>query len=237
MGFTYANRPFIPWQKPSDGKSETSHHSQPIVLDLEHQPMMRVNSQSRLTFNQISRNAVLLAFSCSFVAGMLCSGCESDVADPGKSLPPPLPETLPYEYHAKVFRVWGGDYFDMQVGQLIHYVCLEGIDSPKPGQPFYQRSREELQRIVGDHDLRLVVHRLDESKVAFVRAWAPAPDDGDQEIDVGLEMIKRGFGWYDGNSFEGHADYQQSEAKAREAKLGLWSQPNPVPPWDFNTTE
>lgn len=164
---------------------------------------------------------------------LVFTSCEDDVVDPDKSLPAPLPETLPYEFHGKVFRVWGGDYFDMRVGQVIHFVCLEGVDSPKHGQPFAGEAWHELSRITNDKQLRVVIKRLDESKVAFVRAWVPAESESDQEIDVGLELIKRGFGWYDGNTFEGDTDYQSAQTEAREAKLGLWSEPNPIPPWEF----
>lgn len=179
----------------------------------------------------------MLALGLSTAICMAFSGCEADLVDRDKSLPAPLPETLPYEFHGKVFRVWGGDYFDIRNGQLIHYVCLQGVDSPKPGQPFFVEAREELRRIIGDNDLRVVVKRLDESKVAFAKVWIPGESDTDPEIDIGLELTKRGFGWYDGNSFEGDADYQSAEAQAREAKLGLWIQPAPVPPWDFDGTE
>ena len=165
------------------------------------------------------------------------TGCEGNAINRDKSLPAPLPETLPYEFRGKVFRVWGGDYFDMRIGQVIHYVCLEGIDSPKHGQPFADKAREELRRIMGHKQLRVVVQRLDKSKAAFAQAWVSSASESEQEIDIGLELIKRGFGWYDGNTFEGDAEYRLAEAKAREAKLGLWSQPDPVPPWEFYGTE
>ena len=179
----------------------------------------------------------MLALSLTTAVFSVFMGCESDVVDRDKSLPAPLPEKLPYEFHGKTFRVWGGDYFDMRLGQSIHYVCLEGVDSPKHGQPFGDKARQELQRITGEHDLRVVVKWLDESKVAFVRAWIPAESDADQEIDVGLELIKRGFGWYDGSTFDGDAKYRSAEAEARKAKLGLWSQPDPVPPWEFEAAQ
>lgn len=175
----------------------------------------------------------MLANALIAVIVAVSAGCEGDLVDPEKCLPAPLPETLPYEFQGKIFRIWGGDYFDIRNDQLLHYVCLQGIDSPKPGQPFYDEAREELRRITADIELRVIVTKLDDSKVAFVKAWIPSETNDGDELDVGLEMIKQGFGWFDGNKFEGSDDYQSAHAKAREAKLGLWSQPDPVPPWDF----
>ena len=124
--------------------------------------------------NRSSHHAVMLARILIAAISLVFTSCEDDVVDPDKSLPAPLPETLPYEFHGKVFRVWGGDYFDMRVGQVIHFVCLEGVDSPKHGQPFAGEAWHELSRITNDKQLRVVIKRLDESKVAFVRAWVPA---------------------------------------------------------------
>lgn len=176
----------------------------------------------------------MLALCLSVPSFIVFVGCDSDVVDRDKSLPAPLPETLPYEFRGKVFRVWGGDYFDLRIDQSIHFVCLEGVDCPKPGQPFGNEAREELRRMIDDQELRVVVKWLDESKAAFVRAWVPATPEEEPEIDIGLELIKRGFGWYDGNTFDGDTEYQAAQANAREAKLGLWSQPQPVAPWDFD---
>jgi endonuclease YncB( thermonuclease family) len=33
------------------------------------------------------------------------------------------------------------------------------------------------------------------------------------------------------------ASYQQAQAVAREQKFGLWSDPFPVPPWDWRKSE
>ena len=195
---------------------------------------MNLPNQSFHAWRVLGQNAVMLALCLCTASFSVFTGCEGDVVDRDKSLPAPLPETLPYEFHGKVFRVWGGDYFDLRIDQSIHYVCLEGVDCPKPGQPFGNEAREELRRITGDADLRVVVKWLDKSKVAFVRAWVPATSDSDQETDIGLELIKRGFGYYDGNTFDGDAEYQSAEAKAREAKLGLWIEHDPVAPWDFD---
>lgn len=176
----------------------------------------------------------------SFILGVFASlliGCEGDLIDRDKALPAPLPAKLPYEFHGKLYRVWGGDYFDMRKDGMLRYVCLQGIDTPKPGQPFYNKARDELREIVGGRELRVVVTHLDDSKVAFAKAWLPTAPQEAAELDVGLELLKRGFGWYDGNEFEGDEEYQLAEANARRAKLGLWSQPDPVPPWNFNATK
>ncbi len=55
---------------------------------------------------------------------------------------------------------------------------------------------------------------------------------------LNLEQIKAGLAWH----FKRYADeqsetdrkaYAEAETTAKEAKLGLWQQPNPTPPWDY----
>jgi endonuclease YncB( thermonuclease family) len=57
-------------------------------------------------------------------------------------------------------------------------------------------------------------------------------------VDAGLDVAKRGLAWI----FERHlpqaspdvqASYLDAKAQAREAKLGLWQDNDPMPPWEF----
>ena len=45
-------------------------------------------------------------------------------------------------------------------------------------------------------------------------------------------MVKLGMAWH----FKKYSDdmsYDDLEREAREAKVGLWSDPNPIAPWDY----
>lgn len=45
-------------------------------------------------------------------------------------------------------------------------------------------------------------------------------------------MIKQGMAWHT-PSTEENSEYQQAEQEARETKLGLWAETNPIPPWKW----
>ena len=55
--------------------------------------------------------------------------------------------------------------------------------------------------------------------------------------DVGLEMVRQGMAWY-GYQFghelspEQRRSYIDAEQQARVQGLGLWSMPDPQPPWE-----
>ncbi|WP_434779066.1 thermonuclease family protein [Neisseria sp. Ec49-e6-T10] len=50
--------------------------------------------------------------------------------------------------------------------------------------------------------------------------------------NINLEMIKQGASWNNplGQQF---SDYQQAQEEAKKAKRGLWTEPNPIPPWIY----
>jgi endonuclease YncB( thermonuclease family) len=56
--------------------------------------------------------------------------------------------------------------------------------------------------------------------------------------DVGLQLIKAGLAWaYDHYlpeaSPEIQAQYAAAETAARDSRLGLWVDSNPLPPWEY----
>ena len=57
--------------------------------------------------------------------------------------------------------VFGGDNFQMFEGAHLHYIVLEGVDSPKPGQQFYIESRDALTSLLDEQSIELRIIRCD----------------------------------------------------------------------------
>jgi endonuclease YncB( thermonuclease family) len=56
--------------------------------------------------------------------------------------------------------------------------------------------------------------------------------------DISLKMIKAGQAWWfkryaDTQSLSDRLIYSQAEDQSRRQQLGLWADPNPVPPWTY----
>ena len=47
------------------------------------------------------------------------------------------------------------------------------------------------------------------------------------------ELVCQGMAWWYREYAPGDRELERLEAKARSARLGLWSQPNPIPPWEW----
>jgi endonuclease YncB( thermonuclease family) len=57
-------------------------------------------------------------------------------------------------------------------------------------------------------------------------------------VDANLEQVKAGMAWHykKYQSEQSEADritYAQAEDRARAGKVGLWFDPEPIPPWDW----
>ena len=49
---------------------------------------------------------------------------------------------------------------------------------------------------------------------------------------MSLELIKAGLAWHY-KRYSSDPVLAKAEEQARRQKLGLWSMPNPIPPWEY----
>lgn len=112
-----------------------------------------------------------------------------------------------------------------------HKIRLNGIDAPEKNQAFGNVSKRSLSDMVFNQQVDVDWLKEDRygRKVGKVLL---------NNEDVNLEQIKRGMAWYfkkyKGDLVqEDRITYVQAEQKAEANRVGLWVDPNPIPPWDF----
>lgn len=116
-------------------------------------------------------------------------------------------------------------------GQVQHKVRLAGIDAPEKRQAFGARARQALAAAVFRRTVVLDWHKRDRYGRLVAKVLLA-------DRDVGLELVATGLAWHY-KSYEreqvpaDRARYAAAELEARRKSAGLWSDPNPVPPWDF----
>jgi endonuclease YncB( thermonuclease family) len=52
-------------------------------------------------------------------------------------------------------------------------------------------------------------------------------------MNLNQELVKQGWCWWYRKYAPGDRALEGLEAEAREAKIGLWDGPQPVPPWEW----
>lgn len=158
------------------------------------------------------------------------AGCEKNPFQSNKEIPAGLRKIAPTILKGKLARTWGGDNFEVGQTHQLHYFFLTGVDCPGPGQPYFDEACGCLIDTCSDHEMEMEVLHYDELKREVGHAWVTNADG--KRINLAIELLSKGLGWYDGNEFEGSDRYRETMESARTKKLGLWSQPNPKPPWE-----
>jgi endonuclease YncB( thermonuclease family) len=104
-------------------------------------------------------------------------------------------------------------------------IRLAGIDAPELGQDYGKESREALAAMVFGKTVEVYDQGRDENGRWIARVVV----DG---VDVNQQMLATGSAWhYTAISSDQALAALQSQAQAQ--KVGLWSQPDPIPPWQF----
>jgi endonuclease YncB( thermonuclease family) len=110
-------------------------------------------------------------------------------------------------------------------------VRLSGIDAPEKAQPFGNRSKESLSELVFGKNVTVDSEKRDR----YGRNVGKVLVNG---VDANLTQIQRGMAWHY-KAYEREQPpsdrkvYSEAEVDAKTARLGLWSDPAPVPPWIF----
>lgn len=130
-----------------------------------------------------------------------------------------------------VVRVVDGDTIVIDSGTVRDKVRLAGIDAPERDQPWGEAATRELRRQIAGKVVTVEWNKRDR----YGRLIGVILLDS---ADINLHMVDRGMAWHykryqAEQTPDGRESYAAAEGDAREAKRGLWSDPEPVAPWDW----
>ncbi len=132
----------------------------------------------------------------------------------------------------KVVKITDGDtLYVLDTNYKEHKIRLAGIDAPERKQAYGLASRKHLASIVAGKQVTVEYQKRDR----YGRIVGKVLVAG---IDVCLEQVKVGFAWHykkyqHEQSAQDRELYADAENKARDERLGLWRENNPMPPWDY----
>jgi len=131
------------------------------------------------------------------------------------------------EFTGRVIKVLDGDSLVvLSQGSWIE-VRLFGVDAPEYGQTYADQAKYHLSRLVYNRKVNVRVRDTDQYGRVVGEVVLPGG------FNVGQEMVKSGLAWWYRRYAPDDADLARFEAKARQAKSGLWKVPHPIPPWKF----
>ena len=131
-----------------------------------------------------------------------------------------------FEFTGKVVGVTDGDTITvLYQGNKQYKVRLQHIDCPETGQPFAAKAKQSLSAKVFGKEVTIKWDEMDRYKRVLGEVYI-----GKRWINV--ELVSEGMAWHY-KFYSKDKTMAAAETKARTAKLGIWSQPNPTAPWDF----
>lgn len=128
-------------------------------------------------------------------------------------------------YIGRCVGVTDGDTIKVMHSGRAVKIRLGGIDCPEMGQDFGTRAKQFTSAMVFGKEVQIREINLE----MYVRIGARIYVDGK---DLSLELVKAGLAWHY-KHYSKDPVLAEAEVEARKAKIGLWSMPNPIPPWEY----
>ena len=143
------------------------------------------------------------------------------------------------DINGKVVAVTDGDTIKvLDSNNLQHKVRLTGIDAPEKKQPFGNASRKHLASMVAGKSVRVEFSKADRYGRILGKVWVQPSDcpDCGRTLNVNHAQILSGMAWHyryyaKDLPLEDRGRYDSAEAEAKARNLGLWSEPDAIPPW------
>ena len=125
---------------------------------------------------------------------------------------------------AEEIKTWSGKVIGISDGDTRLY----GIDTPEKGQAFGKKAKQFTSSMVYGKTVDIEAKDIDR----YGRTVGMVYVNGESLNEA---LVNNGYAWvyrkYCKEVFCN--DWISLESAARYGKIGLWSAPNPIPPWDF----
>jgi endonuclease YncB( thermonuclease family) len=128
-------------------------------------------------------------------------------------------------FSGKVTSVADGDTIEVLDGRTPRRIRLFGVDTPEQGQAFGDRARRRTSELVMGATVTVRPKGVDQFKRILAAVVLP---DGRILNEV---LVTEGLAWWFRRYAPRDRRLESLEEKARDARLGLWAEADPTPPW------
>jgi len=129
----------------------------------------------------------------------------------------------------KVVSIADGDTITvLDSSNTQHKIRIYGVDCPESHQDYGQKAKQFTSDLVFGKIVEVKVMDTDRygRTVGIVNIGSKTLNE---------ELVKNGMAWFYGQYCKASvcSQWKQYQEGARNTKIGLWSQANSIPPWDF----
>lgn len=146
------------------------------------------------------------------------------------------------DFTGKVVGVADGDTITVLHDKDQVKIRLAGIDAPEKAQAFGSVAKQRMSDMVFGKEVRVDDRKKDKYGRTIGCVWvAPAECVGidcPKTLDAGMALLTAGLAWHYNKYEKEQPDEEReqyffAEIEARGKKVGLWSDAEPVPPWEW----
>ena len=137
--------------------------------------------------------------------------------------------SYPFSLGGDVVGVTDGDTIKILQDKKMYKIRLNGIDAPEMGQAYGRKSKDYLASLVAGKRVEVIVRDTDR----YGRYVGDVIVGGKT---ANAELVAVGLAWHY-TAYSKDEELAALEKAARAKKLGLWADPNPIPPWEFRRRE
>jgi micrococcal nuclease len=138
---------------------------------------------------------------------------------------PPV-EAADFPFTGKVVAVLDGDTIEVLHHGKAERIRLNGVDSPEKKQAFGQKAKQLTSSLAFGKTVVVMPTQKDRYKRTVGYVFLP------NGVNLSYELVRAGLAWW----YRKYSDdpvLGVLELEAQLARRGLWSDPHPVPPWEF----
>ncbi len=133
---------------------------------------------------------------------------------------------LAAQFQAKVIGIKDGDTIEVLVDKKPMVIRLQDIDCPEKNQAFGKVAKQAMAKycfgkmVTIEHN-----NKLDRSKRLIATVML-------DNVNINLQMVRDGYAWHF-KKYSKDVIFANAEIIARENRVGLWYDKNPIAPWDW----
>lgn len=136
--------------------------------------------------------------------------------------------------YTATFDAWGynaedGDSVVVVFNNKKLHIELGGIDCPELEQDFGEEAKAFTKSFIYKKKVTVEILNYDEQDRIIGRISLSG-------TDLSLALIEEGLAWYNKKNGSDKT-LSKAQKKAKKAKIGLWKQAKPTPPWTFRDTQ
>ena len=130
------------------------------------------------------------------------------------------------ELIGKVVKVSDGDTVTILTSDKTqHKIRLNDIDAPEKKQAFGNKSKDNLAKYIAGKTVTVEYQKKDKYKRVLGTIYY-------NNTDINLQQVKDGYAWVY-KKYSNNQNYYKAEKLARDKRVGLWIDKNPLEPWEF----